>query len=285
MLKEQRDAAGLSLVRLSAKVGHPVATLHRMETGERTVTSEVEVVHYLAACGASHVELKRLAEFCRESGHQRGHWVVPSSQWISDSLRSLVFHESTANRSVSYESEIIPGLLQTEPYMRTFFAHWDLSADEMDALVRARIERQRVLFRNNPAKYTFFVHERALHLEIGDFRIMAEQMLAMMFFADQWNIEVRIVPSAARQRGLFGGSFKYHGYKRFKPLVYMDAPMGGVFFEDERYVERVRALVPKIADVALEARESRDFVAKLADKYDRSEGGWDDAWRVAQHQL
>ncbi|CRK60837.1 hypothetical protein [Alloactinosynnema sp. L-07] len=70
-------------------------------------------------------------------------------------LRSLVFHEATANRSVAHEPEVIPGLLQTEPYFRALFADFGMSSEEMDAFAAVRMERQLVMFRNNPAKFTF----------------------------------------------------------------------------------------------------------------------------------
>ncbi|CRK60838.1 hypothetical protein [Alloactinosynnema sp. L-07] len=123
-------------------------------------------------------------------------------------------------------------------------------------------------------------------MEVGDYRIMTEQMLAMMFFADQWNIGIRVIPAGARHRALFGGSFRYLGYpKHKKSLVYVDATVGTLFLEDPKYVQPFRTLLPKIANVSLDVGESRVLIAKLADEYDRAEGGWDDAWRVAQERL
>ncbi|WP_436493097.1 helix-turn-helix domain-containing protein [Actinokineospora sp. HUAS TT18] len=284
MLREQRNAAGLTLVQLSARVGHPVPTLFRMETGERGNTSEVDVVHYLAACGAGRREVRRLTDFFREVRDQRGYWICPNSQWISDSLRSLILHEATADRFASYDPEVIPGLLQTEPYIRSLFADFDLPDDEMDALVDIRVERQRIMFRQNPARFTFFIHERVLRMALGDCQIMTEQLRMLLMFGEHRHIGIRVVPSAARGKVLFGGTFKYLGYRRHKPLVCLDATMGTLFLEDPKYVDPFRALLPNIANVALPVGESRALIAKLADEYDRAEGNWDDERRVAQEQ-
>ncbi|CRK61302.1 Putative DNA-binding protein [Alloactinosynnema sp. L-07] len=285
LLKAHRVAAGLTLIQLSERVGQSPPTLNRLELGKRGATSEIEVVHFLAACGASYQDVQRVTAFCREVNTDRGHWLCPSGQWMSDSMRSLIFHEASATRIANYQPEVIPGLLQTEPYIQALFTRKDLTDDFRAARVEARLQRQKILFRNRPARFTFFIHERALRLEVGDYRVMAEQLLAMLFFADRWNIGIRIVPSAARHESLFGGSFLYFGYERHRPLVFLDGAVTGVFLEDPEYVELHRSLIRQIAGVALDAEESRVLIATLADEYDRSEGKWDDAWRVAQEQL
>lgn len=242
-------------------------------------------MQYLATCGASYQDVQHLVKMCRDADDDRGYWLCEHGEWMSDSLRSLVFHETTADRSVSYEPEVIPGLLQTEPYVRALLARQQFTDERRALLLKTRMERQRILVRNNPAKFTFFVHERALRLEVGDYRIMAEQLLAMVFFADQWNITIRVLPAAARETALFGGSFRCLGYPKFGSLVYLDCHVAGLFLEDPRQVAKYLSVLRQIATVALDEEESRRLVAGLADEYDRAEGGWDDRRRVAQEQL
>lgn len=285
LLRGYREAAGLTLRELGPKLGYSAACLHRLETGFRGTTTETEVVHYMAACGAHYEDVQRLIKACKDTNDDRGYWLCPLGQWIPDSLRSLIFHESQASHSVSYEPESIPGLLQTEPYARALFMGAGLPAERLESQVQARMERQRILFRNKPAKFTFFIHERALRMEVGDYRIMAEQLLAMVFFADQMNISIRVVPATARDRALFGGAFRLLGFAKYPTLAYMDGPVGGLFLEDAEYVAGYRSLNRRLATLALDAGESRSLLATLADEYDRSEGCWDDTWRVAKEQL
>ncbi|SDJ38868.1 Helix-turn-helix domain-containing protein [Actinokineospora alba] len=285
LLRGYREAAGLTLRQLSPKLGYSTACLHRLETGYRGTTTETEVVHYMAACGAHYKDVRKLIDACRATNDDRGYWLCPHGQWMGDSLRSLIFHESSASKSVSYEPELIPGLLQTEAYARALFARADISEEHRAARVQARMERQRILFRNNPAKFIFFIQERALRLEVGTYRIMTEQLLAMLFLADQWNISIRIVPASARDRASLGGPFQLFGFHKYRTLAYLDGPVGGLFLEDLDYVGAYRSLNRQLAGLALDAGESRVLLAKLADEYDRAEGSWDDASQVAQEQL
>jgi hypothetical protein len=206
-------------------------------------------------------------------------------QWMDDSLRSLIFYEAKTNHSASYEPEFIPGLLQTEPYICALFSRRGMSGDLLEAAIRARTDRQRVLFRKNPAKFMFYIQERALRMEIGSYQIMTEQLLAMMFFADQSNIAIRVVPASARDGGSFGGAFRMFGFDKYNTLAYLDNPMGGLLLEDAEYVKGIRSLNRQAADIALDTGESRLLLAKLADEYDRSEGSWDGPRQVAQEQL
>jgi transcriptional regulator with XRE-family HTH domain len=285
LLRGYREAAGLTLRQLGEKLGRSTAGLHRLETGVRGTTTETEVVHYMAACGAHFQDVLKLIDACRETTDDRGYWLCPHGQWMGDSLRSLIFHESSAEKSVSYEPEMIPGLLQTEPYTRALLTSLGLSGDLLEAQVQARTERQRILFRNRPAKFVFFIQERALRLEVGNYQILAEQLLAMLFFADQWNITIRIVPTAARDRALFGGPFRLLQFAKYDTLAYLDGPVGGLFLEDTEYVSAYRSLNRQLVTLALGAGESRMLLATLADEYDRAEGSWDDAWQVAKEQL
>jgi hypothetical protein len=285
LLKVHRERAGYTLAQLGVRLGRSAAHLHRLEVGERAWTSETEVVHYLASCGASHQDVAALMKFCKEVSDVRGYWLAPSAPWMCDSLRSLVFHEARANRLVNYQPEMIPGLLQTEPYIQALFCREDIPADVRQERVNARLERQKILFRNRPAKFTFIMNERALRMEVGDYKVMAEQLLAMLFFTDQWNISIRIVPAAARHRGVFDGPFSYYDFERSQPLVYVQGVFGGLFIEDPDCLESQRALLRQMVNVALDEEESRLLIATLADEFDRAEGTWDDTWRVAQEQL
>lgn len=170
-------------------------------------------------------------------------------------------------------------------HIQALLSRENISTERRQARVQDRLQRQRILWRNRPAEFTFVINERALRLEVGDYRVMAEQLLAMLFFSDQRNITIRLVPSVARHHALFGGSFVCLGHERFSPLVYIEGALGGFFVEDAGYVAGYRSLLTDIAKVALDAEQSRLLIADLADQYDRAEGTWDDAWQVAQKQL
>ncbi|WP_436492671.1 helix-turn-helix domain-containing protein [Actinokineospora sp. HUAS TT18] len=282
LLRVHREAAGLSLKALGARVGKSAPQLHRLEVGERGTTTEIEVVHYLASCGAKFQDVQRLVKFCREVNDPRGYWLCTHGQWVGDALRSLVFHESSAARSVSYEPELIPGLLQTETYMRTLLAPNAAPGADVQRSVQARIERQRILFRRSPATFTFLIHERALRTVVNNHQTMAEQLLALLFLADQWNVKIRVVPDGHS----FGGSFRMFEFDhRYRTLTYLDNHVGGLFLQDKVHVDRYYDVLRWVAAVSLNAQESRKLLADIAAEHDRVGDCRNDSGQVAQEQL
>jgi len=137
----------------------------------------------------------------------------------------------------------------------------------------------------NPGGFTFYVHEHALRLQVGDTKIMHEQLLHLVLTAALDNITVRIVPSVAGERSAFGGPFQLLEIHEAPSLVYLDHPGGGgLFLEDRKYVETYYQLLPRLTDVALDEGQSREFAADLADAYDRGSQS-DVADRMAEEQL
>ncbi|WP_436491760.1 helix-turn-helix domain-containing protein [Actinokineospora sp. HUAS TT18] len=285
LMRTYRKKARLTLRDLGEVVDRCPSHLHRLETGERGVTSELEFTLYLSSCGVSCREIEELIEFLRDANDRRGYWMCSGNEWMPDSLRTLTFHETQARRVVNYESNFIPGLLQTEAYTRALFSDEDLTEDTLEVRVRARQNRQKVQFVEKPGKFTYVINERALRLEVGDNRIMAEQLMAILFLSDQPNINVRVLPAAAGHRAIVGSHFVYLAHDEFQPLVYVETPLSGFIIEQKEKVEQHRDLFRKIAKIALDAKESRSLIAKLADEYDRTEGHWDDSWKVAGSHL
>jgi hypothetical protein len=238
----------------------------RIENGLYSTTS-VDAIFYLGACGIYRAQAMDLMRLCREAARQEGYWL----DWpqLDDSFNSLIFHESTAMRSVSYEPLLVPGLLQTSSYAAVRIAGGPQSPQEIESLIRIRMERQLILYRRNPARFSFFVHEQALRLQVGGPAVMHEQMLHLVLAAALDNVTVRVVPADAGEKTLFGGSFRLMEFRNHKPLVYLDNVRSGFFLEDREYVDAYRHLLPDLSTVALDEGQSRKFIADLADEYDR----------------
>jgi len=282
MLRRLREDAGITGAALAEQLELTPTHISRMESGKRDSTT-TDVVQYVVACGGTlktmkpYVELTRLAE--RKQGYRL------SDGRIGNSLQSLIFHETSANRSIVYEPQLIPGLLQTSEYTRARISakEPDLTEEELAGAVRTREERQRILHWQNPALFTFYVHEQALRLRVGDAAIMHEQLLHVVLTAALDNVTVRIVPNAAGERSAFGGPFQLMEYDAHAPVTYLDHAFGGLILEDW-HVDSYYQLLSRLTDIALDEGQSREFAADLADAYDRGSQP-DVAHRVAEEQL
>lgn len=227
------------------------------------------MIFYLAFCGVHPPDYGNLFDLRLQAELKLGYWVNSHNQCLPDSGRSLIYHETTAAASTSYEPQVIPGLLQTEGYIRALTAErwpdWNI-----DLAVRIRTDRQEIMHRWSPAQFTFFIHEHALRLVVGDPVVMHEQLIALVLLDALPHITIRVLPASTGLHSLFGGAFRLLEYTQHPPLVYLDGYAGaGLFLEDQDYVDSYRQLIPTMADVALNGGQSREFFADLANEYDR----------------
>jgi transcriptional regulator with XRE-family HTH domain len=268
-LRKKREAAGLAGEQVARVTGWQRSKVTRVEHGQVEI-SLVDAIHYLAACRIFLTEAREVLNLCRDAVRKLGYWLSPYGEWLEDNLNSLIFHESTANRSISYEPMVIPGLLQTGQYARLLIERGPgVSREYVDATVRLREERQRILHRPQPGRFTFFIQEQALRLQVGSKAIRHEQLLKLVLMAALPNVSLRVLPATAGERALFGGSFRLFEYRDHKPLVYLSNATSALFLEDEAFVGDYRRLVPEIASVALPEAKSRAFIAELADALDQ----------------
>jgi transcriptional regulator with XRE-family HTH domain len=269
MLRQVREGAGLTAEALSHNLGFSLTTVSRMENGLRT-SSTTDVIQYVVMCGLKEREFLPIVEFTRLAERKQGYYL--SDARIGGSLQSLIFHESTANRSITYQPQVIHGLLQTPEYAQAIVTAIspDHAEQRVSGVVRTRMERQRILSLPNPGCFTFYLHEHALRLRVGSDQVMHEQLLHIVLTAALDNVTVRVVPSAAGERSVFGGAFSLMDFRQYRPMVYLDnLRVGGLILEESGRVRSYRDLMPMLADVALEEGDSLEFMAELADLYDR----------------
>jgi transcriptional regulator with XRE-family HTH domain len=282
-LKKRREAAGVTAAHIADETGWDRTKISRIEAGQVDI-STVDVIFFLGACGIYRADAMDVLRLSRLAEQDNGYWLSPQGEWLGTSLTSLIYHESTADRSISYEPFVVPGLLQTPAYSREWIGRsaLRLSRSVEEALV-VREQRKEVLHRPNPRQFVFFVHEQALRTQVGDSEVMHEQLLHMVIMAALGNVTLRVVPASAREDSVFGGPFRLFEFRKHYPLLYLDGFLTGVFIEGEDVVgDYYRYLLPELRAVALDAGESREFVAKLADEYDR--GSPPDV-RVEEEQL
>jgi hypothetical protein len=253
-------------VELGRLVDWPLTKISRMEHGWRTV-STTDVILYVVVCGMTLPDAEPLLELTRRAERKQGFYL--SDKRIGGSLQSLIFHETSAEHSIIYEPQVIHGLLQTADYARARITA--LNSHIVEELVaggvRTRMERRQVLYRPNPGRFTFYIHEKALQLRFGTEEIMHEQLLHLVLTAALDNVAVRIVPSAA---GALGDAFHLMEFQKHRPIVYLDnLRFGGLILEDPDYVNSYQELVPTLDEVALNEGQSREFAAEMAYAYDR----------------
>lgn len=263
-LKTRRLASGMKADDLAVKMQWSPAKISRIETGQRLM-DEVDLVFYLAHCGAKKQDLDELLPLNRDVG--RG-W------WMKERLKSIIFHENRSVAHQSYAPLAVPGLLQTESYARAMITH-QLGPFEAPNAVGVRMHRQQILHNERrPIDTIFYVHEQVLDLPVGGNQVMNEQMLHLVLVSDRPNISIRVVPRSLGERSVFGCENTVYHFREERPLLYQENGFTGWFLDDVEYIGKGQGMMTKLAQVALGEEESRELFAIKANKFDRpaSEG-------------
>jgi transcriptional regulator with XRE-family HTH domain len=262
-MRRRREASGRTAADVARWTDWSASKISRAESG-KVLLSEVDLIHYLAACRIFVKDAKDLLELRRDAEHRPGYWMRPHQ-----SLQSLVYHEAEASESVTYEPQVVCGLLQTEDYATAIVESMNDPAIDTECAVRIRLDRQRVVTGRHSARFTFFLHEHALQLPVGSPATMRDQLLHLLFLTSSGAARVRVVPAKIGERSVFGGPFRLLRFTGHQPLVYLDNHRTGLFVEEPAYVRNYEQLVPEMTAVALDEHQSRALIGDLANEFDR----------------
>jgi len=95
---------------------------------------------------------------------------------------------------------LVPGLLQSESYMRAVLSVEPYTVERLRELVSARLERQAVIGR---AYLTAVIDQHVLHRLIGSPAVMAEQCAHLAIMAERPDIALHVIPEGTNV-GLWG---------------------------------------------------------------------------------
>ncbi len=110
---------------------------------------------------------------------------VPEREKFPAFAQDFVEHEQEAVALLWYETQVVPGLLQTPEYARAVFECRYPPSEQEDVgdWVTARIDRQQVWQRKIPPRANFIMEEAILHRPVGGPEVMREQIRALKEFA------------------------------------------------------------------------------------------------------
>jgi len=261
---------GMNNAELAHRMGWSPSKVTNLFKGKRGAI-DTDVAAILALCGIKGPERDRLMGLARQP-HGPGWWQEHGNR-LPEETRTLINHEDAAVAITSFQSVVIPGLLQTADYIRARMRSSAIVADEeIEQRVAARLHRQRILERRPPMPFRFFIDEHALR-RIGPGRaIMSEQVHHLLRLSVRRNIEIRAVPDAA---GFHIGVNPFHlmEFAEFGPVVFVEDLTSALFHERADTIAAYRRVVADLARVALTEGQSREWIVRLATELGESPEG------------
>jgi transcriptional regulator with XRE-family HTH domain len=264
-LRRLRTEKGLSREQAGEAIRASEWKIHRLENGQVSF-KERDIVDLLRLYGATDPdEVVAFLMLAREA-NAPGWWqqygdLLP--QWF----RAYVDLESAATLIRTYEGQFIPGLLQTEDYMRAVIggAHLDESPDEAERRVALRVARQALLTRVDAPRLWAVVDEAALRRPVGGPEVMRAQLERLIEATKLANVVLQILPFGAGAHPAMVGAFSILRFpdQELPDVVYVEHLTNALYLDRRDDVNQHLHVMDSISVRAAPPDKTVDILHKI----------------------
>ncbi|MGW7073606.1 helix-turn-helix domain-containing protein [Streptomyces sp. NPDC054855] len=248
-LRRLREAAGLKQGQLGSCIFCTGSLVGQIETAKKVPTRDFSE-RVDAALGTDGV-FSRLVGLVLKS--QLPTWFQPFAEM-----------EAKATHLSTYQAQLVYGLLQTEEYARAVLASGMPS--QLEDLVAARMERQRILDREHPPLSIVILDEAVLHRPIGGFGVMRNQLAHLLDVANRRWVGLQVLPYSAGEHAGLVGSFTALRFVHEPDLVYTEDLISG---HTTAHPETVREAARRYANLqaaALSEGDSAELISRVMEE-------------------
>jgi transcriptional regulator with XRE-family HTH domain len=272
-LRDLRSQAGLTVRAAARELERSEPTIWRIEYGQVSVRS-VEVQIMCQLYGANQETTKALMSLAKET-KAKGWWqawgdVVP--EWFD----LYVGLEAATSRIDWFETELVPGLLQTPEYAEALIRleHADDGDEEIARRVQLRMGRQPILRRPiDPPVIRIVLGEQVVRRPVGGPGVMTSQLGRLAEVSESPNVSLRVVPFTAGQHlGMLSGSFEIlrfpmngNGADSEPPTVYSESFTGALYLDKAYEVGRYDQAFGQVWKASLDDEASRELLHNAAE--------------------
>ncbi|SFD15209.1 helix-turn-helix domain-containing protein [Streptomyces aidingensis] len=266
-LRRLRLDGGLTATAAGKEFGFSAAHVNNIEAGRTAIApARLRALAELYGCKDERL-IDALIAMSQSNG--RGWWSEFRHPPHSDEACDLAELEEMSVRHRSFQWIHIPGLLQTEEYMRALFrgGQPDLPEESIERFVRFRMRRQRLLVEARAPELHAVVHEAALRMEFVGREVMRRQIEHLMRQATRLpHVRLQILPFRAEA---YPPSFScpFVCYDAAVPelsTVYIDHPTLSSFVIDQPSLVQFSDAFTRLSSVALPPVEAEAEVSSPA---------------------
>ncbi|MEV8311303.1 helix-turn-helix transcriptional regulator [Streptomyces flavidovirens] len=248
-LRRLREAAGLKQGQLGDIVFCTGSLIGQVETARKVPTRDFSE-RMDAALGTGGT-FSRLVGLVLRS--QLPHWFQPYAEM-----------EARATYISSYQAQVVHGLLQTKEYARAILGV-DYSS-KLDRMVAARMDRQRILEREQPPVLWVVLDESVLYLEIGGREVMRNQLSHLLGFGDEQWVRIQVLPFSTGQHAGMMGSFTLLRFDDDPDLLYAESYDSGHMTANPQVIRERSLGYARLQAAALSPEDSAALIARVMEE-------------------
>ncbi|GHI91855.1 MULTISPECIES: helix-turn-helix domain-containing protein [Streptomyces] len=248
-LRRQREAHGLKQGQLGDIIFCTGSLIGQIETTKKVPTRDFSE-RVDAALGTDGLFSRLIGLVLRS---QLPTWFQPYAEM-----------EANAAYISTYQAQVVYGLLQTEDYARAVLATG--KPDDLNGLVSARMERQRILEREQPPLAWVVLDEAVLHRPVGGPQVMRRQLARLLEFADHRWVHVQVLPNKVGEHASLDGAFNFLRFDDNPDIIYTEDLISGHMTANSDTIREAAARYARLQAAALSVEDSAELIIRVMEE-------------------
>lgn len=268
-LRKLREAKNVTREEAGHLIRGSESKISRMELG-RVGFKERDVADLLTLYGVVDQQARSAVLDLVATANEPGWWhrfndVLPT--WF----QAYVGLEEAAARIRTYEVQFVPGLLQTKEYARAVVTAGaaGIGAEEIARRVDLRLERQRILDKEDGPVFWAVIDEAALRRPIGGAEVMRAQLEHLIDLMRQQNITIQIMPFSFGGHSAEGGAFSILRFPDpdLPDVVYVEQLASALYLDKREDVDRYTEVMERLCAVSTTPDETVELLRTIAEEF------------------
>jgi predicted XRE-type DNA-binding protein len=219
--------------------------------------------------------LEALSELRRDN-HKRGFWSTGYNRAYAEDMRLLIDLERHVDQIRASWTEVVPGLLQCEAYVRAMYDEPSYVPEGLtqEETVQARLARQEILTKRQPPLVHHVMSESCLRRRWAPAAVMCEQIEHLITLSQLPNMMIQLMPfdMPPGRRSPIGTRFTFlrapsPGVAGPIELAYHDEEGEIRYLDDKKTLVAYDAAWTRLTTAALSFADSREFMAQVLDDF------------------
>nr|WP_203609568.1 helix-turn-helix transcriptional regulator [Streptomyces sp. SID8111] len=248
-LRRQREAHGLKQGQLGEIIFCTGSLIGQIETTKKVPTRDFSE-RVDAALGTDGLFSRLIGLVLRS---QLPTWFQPYAEM-----------EAKAAYISTYQAQVVYGLLQTEEYARAVLTAG--KNEQLDRLLAARIERQRILDWERPPLTLVILDEAVLHRPIGGRGVMRRQLEHLVELGTHRWIRIQVLPLTAGEHPGLAGAFNILRFEDHPDVFYTEDMMAGHMTANPDTIKEASLHYAHLQAAALSVRDSAALIARVVEE-------------------
>jgi transcriptional regulator with XRE-family HTH domain len=261
-LRRLRESRGVSAQDAAKAIRGSESKISRIELG-RNAVREVDIADLLNLYGITDLAEREQLLTLASQANQQGWWhryqdVLPN--WF----QSYIGLEESAESIRSFDTQFVPGLLQTEDYAQAVIQLGSYPPAETDRLVYLRKERQR-RFASGGLRLWTIIDEVALRRPVGSVGLMRKQLEYLLDISVRPGLTLQVCPFLTGASYASPGSFSILSFATddLPDVVYVEQLTSAMYLDKRADVDRYSEAMDHIRTTSYTPEQTKELVRTM----------------------